>query len=706
MANIVSYNDIIELMRSIAERHYQINTFFLGKDWELENNQDIQYPILQVFPQFASMPINNWKEYKTLELTLNCKVVDLTTPAEENEMDVHSDTLRISQDIVNELNQHPYYIRSNVSLMETINFEAIEEFKDDISAGWKFQLKLRIINANTFCGMPIAELDGISANGPTSSGQYVNVRYLTCETLPDCPVIIDIQEAIAGLTGATAAPSDLSSVLGVGNSTGNQIITAGTNTSNILQVSDTVMGMSWNDAIGGNITLDDSGTYVYSDANVYIESQSTVDITGTNVDITGNGFHVDVTDNAHITTDNSLYLAKIEEVVKPTRGYVLTYTLNQTSGLYTSINVMTSVTNNTVEISSNNPNFVGAVYNADYSSNFINESLVTKRYVDNLTPSTPSLQDVITVNGTINGLLSQSPDTSTYIYMGDGYIDMSSYDGSATSGFNMYASTGNNLYSDTSNSITSPKITLTASGTASMTMNQYNTTFTGNVTVTSNNDNAGISIVSPPGFYYPSLVFYNVGNNFLGAITGYAGQLYIGGVSGTPLIVNSAAINLPLETVNSLLYVDSGSNVKSAHLGVGLSFSGGTLSNTLDLSGYVPYTGATTNLDMGIYGLSASSLNIQGTSTLNGAINTAMSGSSNRLVESSSTGALTATRELIDGFLVAGTAATLLTTTASWTGVNYTGTAITGTYQGQQYYNNTYVYLAVNDNDWVRMARV
>lgn len=411
MANIVSYNDIIELMRSIAERHYQINTFFLGKDWELENNQDIQYPILQVFPQFASMPINNWKEYKTLELTLNCKVVDLTTPAEENEMDVHSDTLRISQDIVNELNQHPYYIRSNVSLMETINFEAIEEFKDDISAGWKFQLKLRIINANTFCGMPIAELDGISANGPTSSGQYVNVRYLTCETLPDCPVIINIQEAIAGLTGATASP--------------------------------------------------------------------------------------------------------------------------------------------------------------------------------------PSLQDVITVNGTINGLLSQSPDTSTYIYMGDGYIDMSSYDGSATSGFNMYASTGNNLYSDTSNSITSPKITLTASGTASMTMNQYNTTFTGNVTVTSNNDNAGISIVSPPGFYYPSLGFYNVGNNFLGSITGYAGQLYIGGVSGTPLIVNSAAINLPLETVNSLLYVDSGSNVKSAHLGVGLSFSGLTLSTT---NNKFSYTDASTGI--------------------------------------------------------------------------------------------------------------
>lgn len=355
MANVVSYNDIIELMRSIAERHYQINTFFLGKDWELENNQDIQYPILQVFPQFASMPINNWKEYKTLELTLNCKVVDLTTPAEENEMDVHSDTLRISQDIVNELNQHPYYIRSNVSLMETINFEAIEEFKDDISAGWKFQLKLRIINANTFCGMPIAELDGISANGPTSSGQYVNVRYLTCETLPDCPVIINIQEAIAGLTGATAAPSDLSSVLGVGNSTGNQIITAGTNLSNILQVTDTAMGMSWNGMVGGNVTLDDTIGTLYHDTLAQIESQGITKVVAT----------------GRVDIESAVIRSTLDDGFNITR---ITIDKNQTVS-------DTSSDNNIVII--DNISNKGIAYFDDYTANFTDNTLVTKGWVSN-----------------------------------------------------------------------------------------------------------------------------------------------------------------------------------------------------------------------------------------------------------------------------------------------------------------------------------
>jgi hypothetical protein len=212
MANIVSYVDIIELITDIAQRHYQINTFFLGKNWELENNKDLIYPVLQVYPEFAKMPINDWKEYKTLELSLNCKVIDLTTPSDDNQKDVHSDTLRIAQDVVNELNQHPYYIRSNVSLMEDISFTAIEQFKDDISAGWQFTLKLKIINANTFCGMPIADLPGFSASGPTSTGLVVVTSYLTCDTLPNCQTITDIYSAINNIPLPT-----LQSVVNKGN---------------------------------------------------------------------------------------------------------------------------------------------------------------------------------------------------------------------------------------------------------------------------------------------------------------------------------------------------------------------------------------------------------------------------------------------------------------------------------------------------------
>ena len=218
MSNIISYVDIIEVMTSIAERHYQVNSFFLGRDYELENNGDLVYPVFQVYPEFARMPINDYKQYKTLEVTLNCKVIDLTTNSDSNIKDVHSDTLRIAQDIVNELNAHPFYVRSNVSLMEDISFEALEHFDDDVTAGWKFSLKLKVINANTFCGMPIEQLPGYSANGPTSSGNYVTVDWRG----PTGPQGATGPAGENGATGSSVTPT-LSQVLVAGATAGTSI---------------------------------------------------------------------------------------------------------------------------------------------------------------------------------------------------------------------------------------------------------------------------------------------------------------------------------------------------------------------------------------------------------------------------------------------------------------------------------------------------
>ena len=209
MASVLTYNQIIELLTDIARRHFQINTFYLGKNWELENSDDILFPLFQVYPDFGSLKANAYNEYKTQEVRFVCKVVDTTTPGEGNERDVHSDTLRICQDIVNEFNQHPFYVRSKVKLIGDIDFLPLEEFKDDISAGWQFTLNFQIINLNTFCGMPIEEIPGFSATGPTSQGQIVDVKYLTCETLPDCPVIQDHEQRITDLESVVFYQNEL-----------------------------------------------------------------------------------------------------------------------------------------------------------------------------------------------------------------------------------------------------------------------------------------------------------------------------------------------------------------------------------------------------------------------------------------------------------------------------------------------------------------
>jgi len=61
---------------------------------------------------------------------------------------------------------------------------------------------------------------------------------------------------------------------------------------------------------------------------------------------------------------------------------------------------------------------------------------------------------------------------------------------------------------------------------------------------------------------------------------------------------------------------------------------------------------------------------------------------------------------MIDAYITSGTAYTLLTTSTNWDidGV-YTGTSITGTYQGQSCYNGNYWFTAVDDNLWIRLIR-
>lgn len=444
MANIVSYVDIIELMTSIAQRHYQINTFFLGRDWEVENNQDVLYPLFQVYPEFAKMPINDWNEYKTLELTLNCKVLDITTPGEENEKDVHSDTLRIAQDIVNELNQHPFYIRSNVSLMEDISFNALEEHKDDITAGWSFSLKLKIINANTFCGMPIAELPGYSANGPTSTGTIVNVQYLTCDTLPDCPTIIDIDLTLVDLQNQidnipVGGGETLSQTLTLGNTTGGQYMLSTNNFSRLGLFDNQTVLTYQNLAITANLEHGDYYTQLsYTDGlnsgNFNVQSLMSEIVHSSFISLNAPNISSAATGTNTVKSDNTSYLSKIEIQAKPTKAYVNDYALNQITGYNSSIHNEADATDNIITISSNNPSFTGAQYGADYSANYINRSLVDKAYVLSLIPAAQSLSSVLTVGNKTGNISILSPDAFTFANIFDGYFSVG-YDNSISGGY-------------------------------------------------------------------------------------------------------------------------------------------------------------------------------------------------------------------------------------------------------------------------------
>jgi hypothetical protein len=116
----------------------------------------------------------------------------------------------------------------------------------------------------------------------------------------------------------------------------------------------------------------------------------------------------------------------------------------------------------------------------------------------------------------------------------------------------------------------------------------------------------------------------------------------------------------------------------------------------LDVNGTARITG----------GLTATTISAT-TLTIGGITATTLSGTTSRMVESSSTGEITANSTIITAYITSGgTVANLLENTSNWdiNGV-YTGSTITGTFQGQKHYNPDYFFEAVDDNLFIRLIR-
>lgn len=153
-----TYNQIIKIFESFANRHYQINSFFLGKNYDLENATSIHYPCLQVYPTSANMPQNDGGMFQIINLTFDIKIIDQLQNDETNTNDVSSDTLQIAQDLICELNNHPYFFKNQIKIEGDISLAPIDHYEDSNANGWEFTLQLKYLNNSCYLDLPIIPL--------------------------------------------------------------------------------------------------------------------------------------------------------------------------------------------------------------------------------------------------------------------------------------------------------------------------------------------------------------------------------------------------------------------------------------------------------------------------------------------------------------------------------------------------------------------
>tara|TARA_R110001606_G_scaffold169272_1_gene314214 strand:+ start:652 stop:1800 length:1149 start_codon:yes stop_codon:yes gene_type:complete len=201
---IQTINQLVSVWKDIATRHYQINGFGVGDNWEVGVSEAYMHPVLWINPVTASMPSSD-NGYKTFEIDFEVRLFDLVNKDESNENDVLSDTIDILKDIVAEFKGHPYYVNSQLNIIGDIDFEAFtEEFDEEVS-GWSCDISLMTPVLTTFCGIPATDITGFEFPGVDCPD--VNVL---------CPVFVDDVTGVYPIVVTTTGNTKEVSIVGGG----------------------------------------------------------------------------------------------------------------------------------------------------------------------------------------------------------------------------------------------------------------------------------------------------------------------------------------------------------------------------------------------------------------------------------------------------------------------------------------------------------
>ena len=153
MTNNITYNQLIAIFEDFQKRHYNLYTFFSGDIYKLEDKEDIQYPLLAVFP--GNVTANKTNEYiRSISYNYNIIVGDVLKNDDTNEDELRSDTLQIIMDLLAELNQDPFYQSNNIIIETSSNCEPFTEKLDDIITGWNVGITIIVPFKYTPCTAP------------------------------------------------------------------------------------------------------------------------------------------------------------------------------------------------------------------------------------------------------------------------------------------------------------------------------------------------------------------------------------------------------------------------------------------------------------------------------------------------------------------------------------------------------------------------
>jgi len=151
-----TFKAIVDQFKDICEAHKQLNSFTNGDIFEVDLSNEMDFAKAHLVEQSAT--INN----RDFVFTFDLLVMDLVSADGSNETDVLSDTFLILSDVYREfknglgrLSANQIIVSDQFVVSDSISCEPFTDRFENLLAGWKGSISIRVPSNNNACNTPI-----------------------------------------------------------------------------------------------------------------------------------------------------------------------------------------------------------------------------------------------------------------------------------------------------------------------------------------------------------------------------------------------------------------------------------------------------------------------------------------------------------------------------------------------------------------------
>ena len=160
---MITFRNVVGYLETIAEKHYEINSFHSGELDEVDINKLGATDYTMLYAEPGTVVVD--KGVLTYSFTLyvmdmiNDQVLgDSPNNQRVGRVDTYSETLQIMQDVINEFHQNLYstsWVDDQIVLDLPINAEPFTARFDNELTGWTATINVQVHNKNNLCIVPI-----------------------------------------------------------------------------------------------------------------------------------------------------------------------------------------------------------------------------------------------------------------------------------------------------------------------------------------------------------------------------------------------------------------------------------------------------------------------------------------------------------------------------------------------------------------------